>query len=387
MTNSTNQTLLYPPTMGQILGWWASMVFFSLLNCLFLIVVWFKTRKNVRVKPKYHVWSYYYSWFMRLAAIPYVWECTWRSFLPSLYNSRLTIVDDLANSIFIARMFAMLGEICWAWQMALAMGVISNHVPYRGPPWVEKLGTKAIPIAAGIVGTLGTVAQAFSVTGMITLNYIFVVVEESMWAVIFILYAVCNIYLWWFAVDDFHVNVPIRIPGLTRCFMFRFSPERNEFRGRKFHHDDMSVWVMRIFIRGMAIFGIAATPYMVSTDVPKWYARWQADEAANKQYLIGDAGLHDAIYRRNPSQMYEDWRADQFWLSAYFSVASAWSVMLMFAPGRVATENCNCEQLHNGSSQRNLAVNMTGMVASGPAGAASTMSSSGPGGGPLTSAA
>ena len=105
--NATNQTLLYPPTAGDILGWWASMVFFSLLNCVLLVVVWCKTRKNVAGgRPKYHAWSYYYSWFMRLAAIPYVSECTWRSFLPSLYNSRLTIVDDLANSIFIARMFA-----------------------------------------------------------------------------------------------------------------------------------------------------------------------------------------------------------------------------------------------------------------------------------------
>jgi len=50
--------------------------------------------------------------------------------------------------------------------------------------------------------------------------------------------------------------------SLFRSTNILLSPEK------EFPRSLASVWVMRMFIRGYALFGIIATPYMVIVDVP-----------------------------------------------------------------------------------------------------------------------
>jgi hypothetical protein len=79
--------------------------------------------------------------------------------------------------------------------------------------------------------------------------------------------------------------------------------------------------------------------------IRKWYQRYQVDELAGKVYLDTQAGFYDAANTRNPSQLYADWSADMFWMSAYFSCAVWASIMLAYAPGRAETCNCSIRGL------------------------------------------
>jgi hypothetical protein len=56
------------------------------------------------------------------------------------------------------------------------------------------------------------------------------------------------------------------------------------------------------------------------------------------QYLGFVDGINDAASRRAPSQEYEVWKDDMFWMSGYFSAAVLASIFLSYAPGRVTEE-------------------------------------------------
>ena len=62
---------------------------------------------------------------MRMLAIPFVFECAWRSFFPSVYNSRMVFWDTPLNSIMIDRTLACIGELCWIFQICIAMRFVN----------------------------------------------------------------------------------------------------------------------------------------------------------------------------------------------------------------------------------------------------------------------
>ena len=154
--------------------------------------------------------------------------------------------------------------------------------------------------------------------------------EESLWAVIYGLGLVSASTLWLFGCDDVRLH-----PSLFETR--EFTAKRGEH-----HHDDLSVTVMRYFIRGMVVFGLGALPYMSIVDVPTYYNDWQANQLAGKVYFSIPAGTVDAMNRRVVSQLYSDWSSQVFWMSGYFSIACMAAVVLMLAPGRVRIENCSC---------------------------------------------
>jgi hypothetical protein len=273
---------------------------------------------------------------MRLLPIPYVFECAWRSFLPSQYNARLVLVDNPVNSVLAARLLATVGEICWAVQVSWALRTIARNVPLsRALPstaFMHVFIRSWIPRLSHLLWIFAATAQVFSITGMVTTNYAFNVVEDTLWALNFLLAAVCALALWRFACDE----CASRLHDMGESIVFGAAALGQH------HHDDSSVWVMRAFIRGVALFGMVATPYMVFGDIAHWYDKYLADQAAGKIYLSGSVGFADAAYRRVPTQVYADWQAEVFWMSGYFSLAVLSSIALMFAPGRVRMEECTC---------------------------------------------
>ena len=108
------------------------------------------------------------------------------------------------------------------------------------------------------------------------------------------------------------------------------------------HHDDVSVTVMRWYIRGMVVFGLGALPYMAIVDVPTYYGDWQTELQQGTVFLSISAGTIDAMNRRVVTQQYSDWEGQMFWMSAYFSIACLCGILLMLAPGRVRVEKCEC---------------------------------------------
>ena len=58
---------------------------------------------------------------MKYLAVPWVWECAWRSVFPALYLQRYAWYDSPLNSILVDRCFACVGELCWTLQIAIAL--------------------------------------------------------------------------------------------------------------------------------------------------------------------------------------------------------------------------------------------------------------------------
>jgi hypothetical protein len=350
MSSTSSPTIYepYPPAKGSfVLYWWTEMVLISVINCILCLVIFIKTKPpthDLKTIPQKHWWSIRYVTAMRYLAIPFVFECTWRSFLPSLYNSRTTIIDDDINSILLARFLAAIGEICWGTQIALAYVAISRSLPMRGRESVRRFILNNMPRIAKLIVLLDVTAQCFSCAGAVTTSYRYVLVEESLWTIIFLLMGISGIFLWAYGCDDWELNFIKNLPCCYRCILGNHihTDGVDGIVHHDHHHEPAHIWVMRLFIRGSALFGWIATPYMIVYELPKWYRRYQADEAANVQALGLEDGFRDAAYRQMATQQWSAWEDDFFWMSGYFSVACFTSIMLMLAPGQVVIEKCNC---------------------------------------------
>ena len=71
---------------------------------------------------------------------------------------------------------------------------------------------------------------------------------------------------------------------------------------------------------------------MFLVDVPMYWSRWVADEAAGRQYLGIVQGALDASENRVVSHRWEDWQNEVAWMSLYFSTAVWLSIALVHAP-------------------------------------------------------
>ena len=63
----------------------------------------------------------HYKYYMKWLAAPYVFQCAYRSFWPSMYNERIAFWDTFANSVAIGRGLAHIGEFTWIVQLSYGM--------------------------------------------------------------------------------------------------------------------------------------------------------------------------------------------------------------------------------------------------------------------------
>jgi hypothetical protein len=80
------------------------------------------------------------------------------------------------------------------------------------------------------------------------------------------------------------------------------------------------------------VAALAYALYMFGVDVPMYWSRWLADQAAGRAYLDLWQGLVDAASRRHVTLNWSDWRSEVLWMSMYFSVAVWLSIALVHAP-------------------------------------------------------
>ena len=328
INNTGNVTYSYPPP-PPLVYWLIEMIAMSLFNVTVYLVLFCFTKRYVNhPHMEHHQWSYYYLMTVRYLPLPYVVECTWRSFLPTLYNSRHVVYDTPASSILLERSLAFVGEVSWGCQLGITTAVISHAVPMRGSPRVQKFLRGWIPLMGALIGLLGLCANIFSMIATVTTNYYYNVWEESLWAAAYGLCGVSGIALWLFGTDDFCIH-----------WLFEVHPYSGQRHDH--HHDDISIWVMRIYIRLLAIVGSLGVPYMAIYDIPRWNSRYQIDQAAGKVYFsLSDPS--DAANRRVVVQDNNVWAPDQVWMLMYFGPAVLTCVVLMLGPGRVRIESCNC---------------------------------------------
>jgi magnesium-transporting ATPase (P-type) len=94
-----------------------------------------------------------------------------------------------------------------------------------------------------------------------------------------------------------------------------------------------STRAQRLFLAAMMAFAACYIVFMVTIDVPMYWARWQVQLAASTQHLSLWSGLIDASRSCVVSFEYVIWRQEIPWMTLYFTGAVWVSILLPHAPG------------------------------------------------------
>jgi hypothetical protein len=215
-----------------------------------------------------------------LLSAGYVIGCAFRSALPVFDVPRMVLVDSWLSSVIVGRSVATVAELCFAAQWALVLAEISRGTDSR----FVKLSARAlVPLIA--------VAEMFSWYSVLTTSNIGHVIEESLWGLCAASLVVSLVVVW------------------PRC--------REE---------------MRPLLAFLCVMGVAYVMYMFLVDVPMYWGRWLADEAAGRSYFSFVQGINDASTRWVVSHRWDDWQSEVIWMSAYFSLAVWLSISLSHFP-------------------------------------------------------
>jgi hypothetical protein len=213
---------------------------------------------------------------MLLLSAAYVFGCAFRSVLPRADVQRICLFDTWLSSVFVGRSVATVAEVCFAAQWAIILGQLGGMV-----------GSDTTVNVAWVIVPLILIAECFSWYAVVTTNYLGNAIENSIWAVTFLLVGI----------------------GLGRLV--------GEFNGP----------VRLVLI--IALIGIAAyLAFLVTIDVPMYLSRWRAGLAEGSTLLGFLDGLRDVSTRWVVSHEFEHWKDEIAWMSLYFS-AAVWSSLAL----------------------------------------------------------
>lgn len=214
-----------------------------------------------------------------LLSAGYVLGCAYRSWWPVFDVPRLVLVDSFASSVLVGRSVATVAELCFAAQWALLLRGTSR---LSGQAWGLRLSAWVLPLIG--------IAELHSWYAVLTTRNIGHVVEETLWGTV----ALLCVAAW--------------------LGQYRTSPRR-----------------ARPWLILACLAGAAYAAYMFTVDVPMYWTRWLADEAAGRAYPGLAEGFQDAASRWVVSGDWAHWRSEVVWMTAYFSVAVWISIGLAHA--------------------------------------------------------
>lgn len=257
--------------------WWVSLSLFSVIN----IGAWIYStqlfiRRRTAIHPEAYVWRRRIVWLSGI----YVLGCAFRSFLPRIDLERVCLVNSWLSSMAVGRSVATIAEICFIAQCAILLREAGKGAG-------DKL---AVMVSLALIPLI-VIAEGFSWYAVISTTYFGSVVEESLWTISGALLVASFISLW------------PRVVGNQRHFL--------------------SI---------MILFGIGFVGFMVTVDVPMYWARWQADSAVGLQYFSFKQGLLDAAKSCIVSFDWKIWREEIPWMTLYFTAAVWVSIYLAHAP-------------------------------------------------------
>ena len=256
--------------------WWGFLVLVSGAN----IALWLVLHRQFRQSALDRRWMVVRIELMVLLCAAYVFGCAFRSALPRADVQRICLFDTWLSSIMVGRSVATVAEICFVVQWAMVLRQLGRLAD----------SDTARNIASLIVPMI-VVAEACSWYAVITTSYLGNTIENSIWAVTFLLIAVALVRL----IVDFH--------GIMRPLI------------------------------AFAIAGIAAyVAFLAVIDVPMYFARWQADGIAGKPLLDLWSGLLDVSTRWEVTHDIAHWKDEIAWMSLYFS-AAVWSSLALCSLG------------------------------------------------------
>jgi len=260
-----------------VLSWWALLCAVGALN----VVAWALSavrlrRRQVRLSGECYVAR---RRQLVLSAV-YVFGCAFRSALPVYDVPRICLFNVWLSSVVVGRTVATIAELCFVAQWAL---MLRESARVSGSLVASRVSMVVVPMIV-----IAEVCSWYAVLTTSNLGHVF---EETIWGVSAAL-----------VVASMMVVRP-------RCA----SIPRSVF----------AIWCAA---------GLAYVAYMFFVDVPMYWTRWVADEAAGRQYLTLAQGLLDVSERRVVSHDWNDWKSEIAWMSLYFSVAVWMSISFIHTP-------------------------------------------------------
>jgi hypothetical protein len=238
--------------------WWGFLLVVSSVNVLF----WLSLNRYLRRT------TLRFELLVVLSAA-YVFGCAFRAILPRADVQRICLFDTWLSSVFLGRSVATVAEICFVTQWA----IILRHLAGTA----ESITARNI---ANAIVPLIVLAECCSWYAVITTSYLGNTLENSLWAVTFLLIAVALLLL------------------------------LDRFAG-----------TMRLAIAAALLGVLGYVSFMFTVDVPMYFERWQTDLASGKELLGLFAGLYDVTTRWVVTHRIALWSDEIAWMSLYFSVA------------------------------------------------------------------
>lgn len=239
--------------------WWAMLTLVSLVN----IALWFLLYRELRTQPVDSME------LMLLLCAAYVFGCAFRSVLPRADVQRICLFDTWLSSVLVGRSVATVAEVCFVVQWAIILHQLGTIT-----------GSDAVLNVAWIIVPLILIAEGCSWYAVLTTNFLYNAVENSLWAAAFFLVGI----------------------GLVRLLPEFQGPVRA---------------VLMLSIAGI----VAYLVFLVTVDVPMYLSRWRANLAEGNELLGLFEGFRDVSTRWVRTHDIAHWKGEIAWMSLYFSGA------------------------------------------------------------------
>jgi hypothetical protein len=264
--------LVWHARSNPLAWWWRFLTLVSVAN----VAAWFLLYRDFQNSALGGSGVPSDSQSMLLLCAAYVFGCAFRSVLPRADVQRICLFNTWLSSVVVGRTVATVAEVCFAAQWVIIMGQLGTMT-----------GADTTVNAALVILPLIVIAECFSWYAVLTRNFLFNAIENSLWAVAFFIIAI----------------------GLCRLLP--------EFNGP-----------VRLALV-VSIAGIAAyLAFLVAIDVPMYLNRWRADVAEGNELLGIFEGLRDVSTRWVVTHDIAHWKGEIAWMSLYFS-AAVWASLAL----------------------------------------------------------
>lgn len=261
----------------EVFWWWSLLALVGALN----VAAWcLSARAFARRRRTLTPEVYRARQLQLLLSAGYVAGCAFRTAFPVQDVPRICLFDAWLSNVTLGRSVATLAELRFAAQGALLLGELAR---VAASPFGRATALVSLPTIA--------LAELCSWSAVVTGSNLGHVVEESLWA------------LW----------AAMLVASILAI-------------GRH-----ASARLRRVLAIGCAV-GAGYVVFMVLVDVPMYWSRWLADEAAGRGYRGLFDGLADATVSCRVSGLWLHWREEIPWMTLYFSVAVWLSIALVHMP-------------------------------------------------------
>lgn len=250
---------LWRARSNPLAWWWAMLTLVSGVN----IALWFLLYRELHTQP------FGSMQLMLLLCAAYVFGCAFRSVLPRADVQRICLFDTWWSSVLVGRSVATIAEVCFVVQWAIILHQLGTIT-----------GSETVLNVAWIIVPLILIAECFSWYAVLTTNFFYNAIENSLWAVAFFLVGIGLVRL----LPEFHG--PVRV-------------------------------VLLVSIAGIAAY----LAFLVTVDVPMYFSRWRTNLAEGNQLLGLFEGLRDVSTRWVRTHDIAHWKGELMWMALYFSGA------------------------------------------------------------------